>query len=99
MKERNIHEDCLDQMMRLFSERLYQKIGIAIPTDDEGRIRIDDLEMGPSVQNEVSSRLARIDESNLHELADLAGFRSDFLRAHGFDVPGVDYEREILSLE
>ena len=78
MKERNIHEDCLDQMMRLFSERLYQKIGIAIPTDDEGRIRIDDLEMGPSVQNRVSSRLARIDESNLHELADLAGFRSDF---------------------
>ncbi len=99
MKERNIHEDCLDQMMRLFSERLYQKRGVAIPTDYEGRIRIDDLEMGASVQNEVSSRLARIDESNLHELADVAGFRSDFLRAHGFDVPGVDYEREIVSLE
>jgi len=99
MKERNIHEDCLDQMMRLFSERLYQKRGTGIPTDEEGRIRIDDLEMGPSVQNEISSRLARIDESNLHELADVKGFRSDFLRAHGFDVPGVDYERDIVSFE
>lgn len=99
MKERNIHEDCVDQAIRLFSERLYLKGVAKIPTDAEGRIRIDDLEMGPSVQNEVSARLANIDESNLFALADPSGFKSDFLRAHGFEVPGVDYEREVLSFE
>ncbi len=99
MKERNIHEDCVDQMIRLFSERLYMKSVFAIPTDAEGRIRIDDLEMGTSVQNEVSARLASVDESNLYTLADPAGFRSDFLRTHGFEVPGVDYEKEVVSFE
>jgi len=99
MKERNIHEDCVDQMIRLFSERLYRKGDGQIPVDAEGRIRIDDLEMGSSVQNEVSARLARIDESNLYSLADPDGFKSDFLRAHGFEVPGVDYGREVVSFE
>jgi enoyl-[acyl-carrier protein] reductase/trans-2-enoyl-CoA reductase (NAD+) len=99
MKERNIHEDCVDQMIRLFSERLYRKGDTQIPVDTEGRIRIDDLEMGNSVQNEVSARLARIDESNLYSLADPDGFKSDFLRAHGFEVPGVDYSQDVVSFK
>ncbi len=99
MKERNIHEDCVDQMLRLFSERLYRKDAAQIPTDQERRIRIDDLEMGSSVQSEVSARISRIDESNLYLLADPEGFKSDFLRAHGFDVPGVDYDQEVSSFE
>ncbi len=99
MKERNIHEDCVDQMLRLFSERLYRKDAAQIPTDQEKRIRIDDLEMGSSVQSEVSARISRIDESNLYLLADPEGFKSDFLRAHGFDVPGVDYDQEVSSFE
>lgn len=98
MKERKLHEDCLDQMLRLFSERLYLKESPAVPVDAEGRIRLDELEMGASVQEEVSARLARINEENLFELADIEGFRRDFLRAHGFDVPGVDYEAEVNPL-
>jgi enoyl-[acyl-carrier protein] reductase/trans-2-enoyl-CoA reductase (NAD+) len=98
MKDRNIHEDCLDQMLRLFSERLYIPSACEIPLDKEGRIRLDDLEMGSAVQQEVASRMSKIDETNLFELADVAGFRSDFLRAHGFDVPGVDYDAEVTPL-
>lgn len=33
MKERNIHEDCLDQMQRLFMERLYVRDGTTVPID------------------------------------------------------------------
>jgi enoyl-[acyl-carrier protein] reductase/trans-2-enoyl-CoA reductase (NAD+) len=95
MKERNIHEDCLDQAVRLFKDRLYTAKGNAVPIDSEGRIRLDELEMGTAVQNEVSARLSKIDESNLNELSDLEGFRSDFLRAHGFAVPGIDYSADI----
>jgi enoyl-[acyl-carrier protein] reductase/trans-2-enoyl-CoA reductase (NAD+) len=47
------------------------------------------------VQDEVSSRLARIDDGNLRELADIDGFRGDFLRVHGFEVPVVDYSAEV----
>lgn len=97
MKDRKIHEDCLDQMLRLFSERLYLREG-SVPVDREGRIRLDELEMGASVQEEVSARLARINEANLFELADIDGFRRDFLRVHGFEVPGVDYDAEVNPL-
>lgn len=99
MKERNIHEDCLDQMIRLYAERLYLNGLNSIPLDSEGRIRLDELEMGQAVQEEVAARLARINESNLANLADIEGFRLDFLRAHGFEVPGIDYSKEVESFQ
>lgn len=98
MKDRKIHEDCLDQILRLFSERLYLRNREAVPVDAEGRIRLDDLEMGASVQEEVSGRLARINEENVMKLADIEGFRLDFLRVHGFEVPGVDYSVDVNPL-
>ncbi len=97
MKERGLHEDCLDQALRLFSERLYGAQDLRSQLDSEGRIRIDDLEMGDAVQTEVSRRLERMDEAKLRELSDIDGFRQDFLRAHGFEVPGIDYSAEVPS--
>jgi len=96
MKERGIHEDCIDQMDRLFRDRLYS--GAKPAVDSEGRIRIDELEMGAAVQAEVGARIARVDDSDLSKLADVEGFRLDFLRAHGFAVDGVDYEADISPL-
>ncbi|HOY96747.1 MAG TPA: trans-2-enoyl-CoA reductase family protein, partial [Catalimonadaceae bacterium] len=37
MKEKGIHEGCIEQIERLFSQRLYN--GGEVPTDDKGRIR------------------------------------------------------------
>ncbi len=96
MKERGIHEDCIGQIHRLFGERLYS--GTPVPLDGSGRIRIDDLEMGKAVQTEVQDRMNRVNQSNLDELADLEGFRSDFLRVHGFGVEGIDYTAECPAL-
>jgi enoyl-[acyl-carrier protein] reductase/trans-2-enoyl-CoA reductase (NAD+) len=97
MKERGIHEGCIAQVDRLFRERLYKASPGkgTVPVDAEGRIRIDELEMGASVQAEVSARMARISPGNLAELADIDGFRLDFLRIHGFDVEGVDYDADV----
>jgi enoyl-[acyl-carrier protein] reductase/trans-2-enoyl-CoA reductase (NAD+) len=99
MKERGIHEDCIAQMDRLFRERLYQagngNGSAPVPVDTEGRIRIDELEMGASVQAEVNARLAKVSPEKLRELADIDGFRTDFLRIHGFEVEGVDYSAEV----
>ena len=95
MKERGIHEDCIAQIDRLFRERLYS--GSALALDEAGRIRLDELEMGQGVQAEVETRIQRIKKENLADLADVEGFRLDFLRAHGFAVEGVDYEAEVSS--
>lgn len=99
MKEKNLHEGTLDQMIRLFTQRLYVPNKDKVPVDEEGRIRLDDWELQDSVQQEVNARLARINEENLRQLADIDGFRKDFLQAHGFEIPGVDYDAEFDPLE
>ena len=93
MKQRGSHEGPIEQIQRLFADRLYT--GAAIPTDAEGRVRIDDREMDTSVQQEVERRFAVFAEGDggdrVAELADLQGYRDDFLRLFGFGLPGIDY--------
>ena len=63
--------------------------------DAEGRIRIDDREMQPDVQSKVAALWKRIDQDNLKEMADIEGVREEFLRHHGFGMPGVDYSQDV----
>ncbi len=89
MKEKGIHEGCIEQIQRLFSERLYT--GAAIPTDEKGRIRIDDWEMRDDVQEQVAQLWLQATSESLSEIGDLAGYKHDFLNLFGFDFKGVDY--------
>jgi enoyl-[acyl-carrier protein] reductase/trans-2-enoyl-CoA reductase (NAD+) len=99
MKEMGIHEGCIEQIVRLYAERLYTEKAAsdpaAVSVDSEGRIRIDDLEMQDDVQQEIVKRMAQVTAENVNGLTDLAGFRHDFLEAHGFDVEGINYEADV----
>jgi enoyl-[acyl-carrier protein] reductase/trans-2-enoyl-CoA reductase (NAD+) len=99
MKEMGLHEGCIEQIIRLYKERLYTESAALDPArvlvDDAGRIRIDDWEMREDVQKETAQRMKSITEENIHEKTDIAGFKHDFLEAHGFDVDGVDYEADV----
>jgi enoyl-[acyl-carrier protein] reductase/trans-2-enoyl-CoA reductase (NAD+) len=89
MKEQGTHEDCIEQMDRLFRERLTD------PQPDEvGRIRLDDWEMDPKVQEPVIANWQKVTTENLKELADLDGYQSSFLRLFGFGLDGVDYDAD-----
>ena len=81
MKNRGIHEDCLDQMNRLFRERLYT--GRPVPLDEAGRIRVDDWEMRDDVQAEVATLLSAVTPENVWSLVDFDGYQRDFLALHG----------------
>lgn len=92
MKEKGLHEGCIEQMQRLFAERLYTSN--EIPLDDKGRIRIDDWEMRDDVQ-EVVKELWKIAETeNLPTIGDLAGYKNDFLNLFGFGFEEVDYQKD-----
>jgi enoyl-[acyl-carrier protein] reductase/trans-2-enoyl-CoA reductase (NAD+) len=99
MKEKGIHEGCIEQIVRLYKDRLYgaetAKDSAKVPVDSEGRIRIDDWEMREDVQKEVTDRMKAATEDNVLTLTDIAGFKHDFLEAHGFDVAGVDYDADV----
>jgi len=92
MKEAGTHEGCIEQIERLFSDNLFD----GTPNlDAEGRIRIDDLEMRPEIQEAIARIWPQVTTENLGELTDIAGYRSEFLRLFGFGVEGVDYEADV----
>jgi enoyl-[acyl-carrier protein] reductase/trans-2-enoyl-CoA reductase (NAD+) len=92
MKEEGIHEGCIEQIQRLYSERLYT--GKEVAVDDKGRIRIDDWEMRPEVQEKVAKLWLEATTENIPEISDLEGYRSDFHNLFGFGFEGVDYKAE-----
>ncbi len=89
MKAEGIHEGCIEQIQRLFQDRLYS--GQDVPTDDNGRIRIDDWEMREDVQAKVAQLWKESTTESLPEIGDLAGYKQDFLNLFGFGFEGVDY--------
>ena len=91
MKAKGTHEGCIEQIDRLFREAMYGDKAL----DDEGRQRVDDLELLPEVQAEVAELWSQIDTDNLGELSDFAGYREEFLQLFGFEVPGVDYDADV----
>ena len=92
MKSEGIHEGCIEQIQRLFQERLYT--GNKISTDDQGRIRIDDWEMREDVQEQVAKLWSLATTESLPEIGDLKGYKQDFLNLFGFGFDGVDYQKD-----
>ncbi|MGD8829923.1 MAG: trans-2-enoyl-CoA reductase family protein [Pseudomonadales bacterium] len=92
MKEAGTHENIIQHIYRLFATQLAE--GVTMNLDETGRIRVDDWELDEKIQNEVRRRWPLVTTENLDELADLEGFREDFLRIFGFGIEGVDYEAD-----
>ncbi len=96
MKAEGNHEGCIEQIQRLFSARLYN--GGAVPTDSEGRIRIDDWELRDDIQAKVAELWEVATTENLNEIGDLKGYSQDFYQLFGFKVEGVDYTADTNEL-
>ena len=94
MKDKQIHENCIHQIYRLFNDRLYG--GSDVSVDENGRIRMDDYEMREDVQKEVERLWESIGTKPIEEIADFAGYRETFLQFHGFDVDGINYDADVI---
>jgi enoyl-[acyl-carrier protein] reductase/trans-2-enoyl-CoA reductase (NAD+) len=92
MKEEGIHEGCIEQIQRLYHNRLYA--GTEIPTDEKGRIRIDDWEMRADVQEKVAKLWEQATTETLSTIGDLEGYKKDFHNLFGFGFEGVNYEAD-----
>lgn len=93
MKERDVHENPIEHIYRMYATQLCTAAPERL--DDIGRIRMDDVEMSPDIQDDVRRRWELVNSDNLAELGDLAGFRKDFLKIFGFGFTGVDYEADL----
>lgn len=91
MKEKGTHEGCIEQIYRLYKDNLYNHPNI----DEEGRIRIDDLEMDPSIQKQIETIWNDINSDNLESLSDIEGYRNEFYHLFGFGLDTIDYKKDV----
>ena len=92
MKEKNLHEGCIEQMYRMMHDRLCVE---KVVTDENRLIRVDDWEMKPEIQEEVMKIWNSISKENLEEVTDIDGFWQEFYEIFGFGIEGVDYDADV----
>lgn len=90
MKEEGLHEGCIQQMQRLFVEKLPKK-----EVDDMGQLRLDDYEMQDKVQSKVTQAWEQVTTENITELGDVEGYWEDFYQMFGFHYDNVDYSADV----
>jgi len=92
MKQKNNHEGCIEQMYRMFNDRLYSG---DLKLDSKGRICMDDWEMGADVQTEVLKLWNEANSENVKTISDIDGYRTEFFKLFGFEFDAVDYNAEV----
>jgi enoyl-[acyl-carrier protein] reductase/trans-2-enoyl-CoA reductase (NAD+) len=92
MKQHGTHEGCIKQIHRLFATHMYN--GSTPKFDPAGRVRIDDWEMRPEIQEGVREIWPCVTTENLGTETDIAGYRTEFLKLFGFGLAGMNYETE-----
>ncbi len=92
MKEKNIHEGCIEQIYRLLKDNLYAPV---TNHDSEGYIRLDDFEMRADVQQKIKDLWPQITTENLAQLTDITDYQNEFYHLFGFSAEGVDYDADV----
>ena len=95
MKEKNLHEGTIEQLNRLFRDRLFRADGQPADTDSEGRLRLDDWELRDEVQEACKALWPQVTSENLFQLTDYAGYKHEFLKLFGFERTDVNYDAEV----
>ena len=95
MREEGVHEGCMEQIFRMFSQRLYKEDGSAPEVDDKNRLRLDDWELRDDIQQHCQNLWPQITTENLKELTDYVQYKEEFLKLFGFGIEGVDYEADV----
>lgn len=92
MKEKGVHEGCIEQVYGLFTECIYNTNA---QLDEHGRWRMDGKELDEGIQKEVEQLWDIVTTENLNELSDYRGYQEEFLKLFGFGVAGVDYSADV----
>ncbi|UJF17299.1 trans-2-enoyl-CoA reductase family protein [Vibrio sp. SS-MA-C1-2] len=95
MREEGVHEGCMEQIYRMFSERLYKADASAAQVDDKNRLRLDDWELREVIQQHCQNLWPQVTTDNLKELTDYEAYKAEFLRLFGFDIDSVDYTADV----
>jgi len=95
MAEKKVDEGCIEQIERLFATQLYRADGKPATADAQGRLRVDDWEMRPDIQEAVKKIWPTVTTANLETDTAFPRYQKEFLKLFGFGLPGVNYDAEV----
>ncbi|MBD8512569.1 trans-2-enoyl-CoA reductase family protein [Photobacterium sp. WH77] len=95
MREEGVHEGCMEQIFRMFSQRLYKADGSATELDSDNRLRLDDWELREDIQEHCTTLWPQVTNENLFEVTDYQMYKDEFMKLFGFGLNGVDYDAEV----
>ncbi|MEC6897394.1 enoyl-ACP reductase FabV [Photobacterium piscicola] len=95
MREEGVHEGCMEQILRMFKQRLYKEDGTAPDVDAENRLRLDDWELREDIQQHCRDLWSTVTNDNLYDVADYQQYKDEFLKLFGFGVDGIDYDADV----
>ncbi|CAM2866563.1 enoyl-ACP reductase FabV [Vibrio rarus] len=98
MREEGVHEGCMQQIFRMFSERLYKADGSAAEVDESNRLRLDDWELREDIQQHCRDLWPQITSENIRDLTDYQEYKDEFLSLFGFGLEGIDYSADVDTL-
>ena len=95
MREEGVHEGCMEQIHRMFTQRLFKEDGSAPEVDGENRLRLDDWELREDIQKHCRELWPSVTNENLFEVADYQQYKDEFLKLFGFGIEAVDYDADV----
>ncbi|HIF9179133.1 TPA: enoyl-ACP reductase FabV [Photobacterium damselae] len=95
MREEGVHEGCMEQILRMFTQRLYKADGTAPEVDDKNRLRLDDLELREDIQKHCRELWPNVTNENLRDVTDYQQYKVEFLKLFGFGLETVDYDADV----
>ncbi|MCU8104011.1 trans-2-enoyl-CoA reductase family protein [Shewanella sp. SM101] len=95
MRQEGLHEGCMEQIYRLFSERLFRADGSKPETDSDNRLRLDDWELREDIQQHCRNLWPQVTTENLSELTDYREYKAEFIKLFGFGIEGIDYDADV----
>ncbi|MEH6533383.1 MAG: enoyl-ACP reductase FabV [Photobacterium frigidiphilum] len=98
MREEGVHEGCMQQIYRMFTQRLYKADGTAPEVDEENRLRLDDWELREDIQKHCRDLWSSVTNENLFEVADYQEYKDEFIKLFGFGIDSVDYDIDVNTL-
>lgn len=90
MKEEGLHEGCIEQMQRLFMDKLPK-----LELDEDGQLRLDDWEMQENVQTKIAQMWKDVSTENIEASSDIDGYWEEFYNMFGFRYDNVDYSADV----
>ncbi|WP_318471664.1 enoyl-ACP reductase FabV [Photobacterium leiognathi] len=95
MREEGVHEGCMQQILRMFNERLFKADGTVAEVDGENRLRLDDWELREDIQQHCRDLWPNVTNENLFDVADYQQYKDEFLKLFGFGIESVDYDADV----